>query len=143
MAKLETIERKQTSWAGLWWHPEYSGFSSEALDLSQLRKFKGKVRLYMRKNAYYNNGENGRPNYCFCLKDSNSEAFNQLEVEDDDSIFAKIERLREIMRAGNTNADRMMLASESQARADDLMREAVALIEDITGESWEFSYITY
>jgi len=84
MAKLEVIDGKQTNWAGLWWHPEYAGFSSDALSLSELRKFKGNVRLYMRKNRFYNNGENGRPNYKFCLKDANSKTFYPLEVEADE-----------------------------------------------------------
>lgn len=79
--KLETFDGKQTSWGGLWWHPEYNGFSSESINLSQLKKFKGTVRLYVRKNKFFNNGENGRPNYCFCFKDSNSEVFKNFDVE--------------------------------------------------------------
>lgn len=86
MAKLETFEKRQTNWEGLWWHSEYGGFSSAVIDLSALKKFKGKVRLYVRKNKFYNNGENGRPNYCFCLKDAESEVFNMAEVEDDDFV---------------------------------------------------------
>lgn len=82
--KLESIEKKQTNWLGLWWHPEYNGFSSEAIDLAQLRKFKGKVRLYVRKNKFYNNGENGRPNYNFCFKDADAEVFKSFEVVDSD-----------------------------------------------------------
>jgi len=83
MSKLEVIEGKQTSWEGLWWHPEYQGFSSGVISLAQLRKFKGNVRLYMRKNKYYENGKNNRPNYTWCLKDANSATFKELEVEDD------------------------------------------------------------
>ena len=84
MGKLETIENKQTNWGGLWWHSEYNGFSSEAIDLSALKKFKGKVRLYVRKNKFFNGGENGRPNYHFCLKDANADVFHMLEVEEAD-----------------------------------------------------------
>lgn len=83
MAKLQAIEGKTTNWMGLWWHPETNSFSSGAISLSELRKFKGQVRLYMRKNKYYNKGENGRPNYNFCLKDANAEVFHSFEVEDD------------------------------------------------------------
>lgn len=83
MGKFEPIDGKSTVWAGLWWHPEYNGYSSEAIGLSDLRKFKGAVRLYVRKNKYFNNGENGRPNYTFCLKDSDSAQFKELEVETD------------------------------------------------------------
>lgn len=87
MGKLEPIEGKQTKWQGLWWHPEYNGFSSTVLSLSDIRKFKGNVRLYVRKNKYYNGGENGRPNYCFTIKDADAEVFNLLEVEDDDFVY--------------------------------------------------------
>lgn len=83
MAKLETFDNKQTSWEGLWWHAEYNGFSSKAIDLSALRKFRGKVRLYIRKNKLYEDGKNGRPNYQFCIKDAQSEVFNSLEVVED------------------------------------------------------------
>lgn len=82
MGKLEPIEGKQTKWMGLWWHPEYNGFSSPVLSLADIRKFKGNVRLYVRKNKFYNKGENGRPNYCFTLKDADAEMFHLLEVED-------------------------------------------------------------
>lgn len=80
---LETFDRKQTKWEGLWWHPEYGGFSSAVINLSKLKQFKGNVRLYVRKNKFFNNGENGRPNYHFCIKDANSDVFTVLDVEDD------------------------------------------------------------
>lgn len=84
MGKLIPIERKTTKWEGLWWHPEYNGFSSRPLSLAGLRKFKGQVRLYVRKNKFFNNGENGRPNYNFCLKDADADVFTEIEVVDDD-----------------------------------------------------------
>lgn len=84
MGKLEPFEKKQTKWEGLWWHPEYNGFSSAAISLAELRKFKGNVRLYVRKNKFYNGGENGRPNYLFSLKDANAKVFHLLEIEDSD-----------------------------------------------------------
>lgn len=82
MGKLESFDGRQTSWEGLWWHPEYNGFSSVAIDLSELRKFKGKVRLYVRKNKFFKR-DTGRPNYCFCLKDSNSPTFTEIGVDYD------------------------------------------------------------
>lgn len=80
---LETFDGKKTNWQGLWWHPEYNGFSSAVINLSQLKKFKGTVRLYVRKNRYFNNGENGRPNYNFCIVDSKADRFVDIEVEED------------------------------------------------------------
>lgn len=83
MGKLEPFVGKSTKWLGLWWHPEYNGFSSEAINLADVRKFKGNVRLYVRKNKFYNNGENGRPNYNFCLRDANASTFRTLEIDED------------------------------------------------------------
>lgn len=145
MGRLEPMNGKQTKWDGLWWHPEYNGFSSGVISLADIRKFKGNVRLYVRKNKFYNNGENGRPNYCFCLKDANSEIFHLMEVEesDGDSLADKVRELSEVMREGNRNADVMMLPSDSQASARSLMQKAIQLVESITGEKWDFSYLTF
>lgn len=82
MGKLTPIDGKSTSWEGLWWHPENCAFSSAAIDLSDLRKFKGKVRLYVKKNKFYNRGENGRPNYIFCLRDARSDTFSAMVVRE-------------------------------------------------------------
>jgi len=144
MGKLEPFDHKMTAWQGLWWHPEINGYTSAVLSLADIRKFKGNVRLYMRKNKFYNNGENGRPNYNFCLRDAKAEVFNPLEVEEDEETeHEKIERLAKILREGRTNADRMALPSESQARADALMQEAISIVEELTGEKWEFSFMTF
>ena len=83
MGKLVPIDGKQTKWQGLWWHPEFNGFSSAVLSLADIRKFKGHVRLYVRKNKFFEGGKNGRPNYNFCIKDANAEVFQNWEVEDD------------------------------------------------------------
>lgn len=80
---LKTFENKQTSWEGLWYHPENTGFSSAVLNLSKLKEFKGPVRIYVRKNKYYNHGENGRPNYLFCIKDAKGDTFTDIGIEDD------------------------------------------------------------
>lgn len=84
MSKLEFFDGKQTSWMGLWWHPEMNCFTSPTINLAGLRKFKGCVRMYVRKNRYYNNGEGGRPNYCFSLRDVNAESEDVWGVEDID-----------------------------------------------------------
>ena len=80
---LKTFENKQTSWEGLWYHPETGGFSSSVINLAKLKEFKGNVRVYVRKNKFYNNGENGRPNYVFSIKDANSDTFSNVNVIDD------------------------------------------------------------
>ena len=79
MSNLEPFEKMQTKWLGLWYHPESYGFTSAALNLADLRKFKGSVRLYVRKNRFYEKDSN-RPNYCFCFKDAEA-ANNESLVE--------------------------------------------------------------
>lgn len=80
--KLEVIDGKQTNWGGLWYHPDTCSFSSQAIDLAELRKFKGNVTLVVRKNRFYNNGENGRPNYVFLLRDAKTNKAIEMTVED-------------------------------------------------------------
>lgn len=80
--KLEVIDGKQTNWCGLWWNPDTNSFKSSAFSLSELRKFKGAVRLIVRKNKFFNNGENNRPNYNFVIRDAAADAPIILEIED-------------------------------------------------------------
>lgn len=80
--KCQTFEKKQTGWMGLWWHPEYSGFSSTTFSMATLKEFKGPVKVYVRKNKFYEQGGN-RPNYCFCIKDANAEIFAEVQVEEE------------------------------------------------------------
>lgn len=72
-SKLESFDLKQTTWEGLWYHPEHLGFSSARINLSKLKAFKGTVILYVRKNKFYKEGTN-RPNYTFCIRDANADA---------------------------------------------------------------------
>ena len=82
MGKLEPIENKRTAWQGLWFDHSTNRYSSAAFNLSDLKKFKGSVRLIIRKNKFYENGKNGRPNYVFMLIDSKAEDAKVLEFED-------------------------------------------------------------
>lgn len=85
MDKLEKFEGKQTNWQGLWWHPEYNGFSSGSISLAELKKFKGNVRFYMYKNKKADSKINNQPDYLICLKDSQSPTFQR------SSIFRRFE----------------------------------------------------
>lgn len=80
--KLEVFDGKQTNWGGLWWQSDCMYFTSQTISLGQLRKFKGNVRLVVRKNRFYNNGENGRPNYVFLFRDAKSENPFEISVEE-------------------------------------------------------------
>lgn len=83
MGKLEPFDQKRTTWQGLWYHKHNYCFTSASINLSDLKKYKGCVRLVVRKNRYFNDGQNDRPNYVFMLVDSKAERFRDLEVVDD------------------------------------------------------------
>lgn len=93
MGRLEPIDGKMSSWEGLWWHPEINAFTSAAIKLSDLRKYKGAVRLYVRKNKFFANGTNGRPNYHFSLRALDVDTAKVLEIEDEESEEQDGERL--------------------------------------------------
>lgn len=88
--KLKSFERQQTTWEGLWYQPEWLGFSSAVINLSKLKAFKGTVILYVRKNKYYKEGSN-RPNYVFSIRDAKSEAPVTLDVIGDTEYATKDE----------------------------------------------------
>lgn len=125
MSNLEVIDNKQTSWEGLWLHPESGYFSSAAISLAQLKKFKGSVRLYVKKNRFYNNGENGRPNYVFFLRDSKSEIVRELEVEDieDDDDFERYYTEEELQAAIEEATEGMYTYSQVQYAIDCAARD--------------------
>lgn len=64
-------------------------------------------------------------------------------VNEAEEIKKKVDELASILYQGNHNADRMTSPSESQARADELMQRAIDIIEDLTGQKWNFTYITW
>ena len=88
--KLKSFERQQTTWEGLWYHPEQLGFSSAVINLSKLKAFKGTIILYVRKNKYYKEGSN-RPNYVFSIRDAKSEAPVTPDVIEDTKYATKDE----------------------------------------------------
>ncbi len=88
---LESFDTKKTGDIGLWWHPEYSSYSSQVFSLASLREFKGNVRVVMRKNKAYKQGSN-RPNFIAVIADSKTVDAMAIGVEDiDDSDDDEIE----------------------------------------------------
>ena len=83
--KLDVFENMQTDWIGLWWNPENQYFSSESISLAALKKFKGAVRLYVKKNKFYKDGS-GRPNYRFVIRDAKSEP-KELSIYEDNNVY--------------------------------------------------------
>lgn len=131
-----------TKWLGLW-HQERQGFY--AGQIIKKADIPNRTRVVMRFNKYYKAGSN-RPRFVFCFADSKGYESKCVPVEYDASTLEKLEKidtLAEVMRAGNHNADEISLPSESQANAGELMQQAIELVEDITGEKWDFSYWTF
>jgi hypothetical protein len=120
MGKLEVFDGKQTTWEGLWWHSECNYFSSAVISLAQLRKFKGNVRLYVKKNKFFNNGENGRPNYVFCLRDAKSDNVREWEIEDDEfeRLYTESELQEAIEKAVEEAVEGMYTYSQVQQAID-------------------------
>lgn len=81
--KLEPFDEKRTRLEGLWYNRQLHRYSSRVINLSELKDFKGNVRLMVMKNHFYNNGKNGRPNYLFSIIDSKAlDSAKTLETED-------------------------------------------------------------
>lgn len=85
MSKCEVFDGKQTSWCGLWWHPENASYSSASISLGALKKFKGNVRMIVKKNRFYNKGMHHRPNYVFMLVDAKSKRFENISIIDEEN----------------------------------------------------------
>lgn len=139
-------ESVKTQWLGLWKNRDavYSGQVIKKADIPSYS------RLIVRYNKFYEKDSN-KPMFVYCF--ANGDAANAITVKADtedyislsraDEILDKIDELKEIMRAGNRNGDLALMPSESQANASSLMQQAIELIEEITGEKWEFSFVTW
>lgn len=134
---------EKTQWQGLWYQREgvYSGYVIKKADIPE------KARLILRYNKYYDKDSN-KPRFVYCFANGDSADAITMQVEHEEyvsleDLTSKIEELAEIMRDGNHNADSLFLPSESQASAEYLMKKAIELVEEITGEEWNFSYWTF
>ena len=78
--KLEPIAGKQSKWQGLWYQKNLHCFSSAVINLAELKKFKGNIRIKVVKNSFYKDGEN-RPNYVFTIIDANDAKATDIQIE--------------------------------------------------------------
>ena len=86
---LHAFDRRETTWEGLWYHPESHNYTSAAINLSQLKKFKGSVRLIMIKNKFKKSAN--APNYLFRIQDTQADAnANEMNVVIQDGSLDKI-----------------------------------------------------
>ena len=126
---------------GFWKRKGRKGFTSSPICYKDSET---PVRMLLMKNPYPDKEKN-RPDYIAYL--SRDIEFSELEEADfgGDRFYYddKLNKLAEIMREGKRNGDVMALPSESAANAQKLYRDAVEIVEELTGEKWEFSFITY
>lgn len=62
--KKEPFTDHRSQRFGLWWHPEIMCYTSSGIDISELRQFKGRVRIIAQKNRAKTKGDN-RPSLVF------------------------------------------------------------------------------
>lgn len=139
---MEKFSDCHTRWEGLWYHPENHNYTSAALNLASLKDFKGNCRVRMIKNRF--KGE-GKPTYLFTISSlTEDKDIEEIEIQQSEpSIADQIAELAEVMRQGTINGNRINLPSESQATAASLYKRAISIIEEMTGEKWDFSYVTW
>lgn len=136
----------KTEWQGLWSQGHPGLYASKVFKKEDITELPRYTRILLKYNKYYEkDGDRPRMVFCFADAEEYKDACVPLEVGRDSEyhqlreLNKKIGELRLIMKAGKMNGDYAMLPSESQANAHDLMSRAIAIVEEITGEKWEFS----
>lgn len=127
-----------TKWLGLWAQERQGFYAGRVIKKAEIPKY---TRLILRYNKFYEK-EGNKPRFVYCFADSKGYESKCVPVEHEDSLQSKIDKLKGILKDGN-NVPPMMLPSESQSRAAMLEKEAIALVEEITGEKWDFQYWTF
>ena len=129
---------------GFWKKEDKESYLSSPIGFSEGKP----VRMTLWPN--FRRNDNTNQPYFFGLINDHFEFDEDVFDEDIDSpiqelleMKKKVEKLAEVIREGRCNADIMMLPSESAARMNDLFKEAYQIIEELTGEKWEFTCITW
>lgn len=128
-----------TKWQGLWAQDRAGFYAGPVIKKSDIPKY---TRIVMRYNKFYEAGTN-RPRFIYDFADATSYKDKCVEIEYEDSLQSKVDKLKKILASGHDGSEYRMLPSESQARAAQLQEEAIALVEEITGEEWDFGYTTW
>lgn len=126
-----------TKWLGLWAQNRQGFYAGQVIKKTDIPKY---TRLVLRYNKFYEK-EGNKPRFVYCFADSEGYESKCVNVEFEESIQEKINRLADILRAGKNIP--MMLPSESVSRAESLEKQAIELVEEITGETWDFEYWTF
>ena len=125
-----------TKWEGLWEQERSSVYAGKVINKKEIPQY---TRIVLRKNKYYEK-DSGRPKYVYCFADSEGYKDKCVPIEYEETLKSKVDELASIMRMGQANTFDVSLPSESQQRAFALKQEAISIIEDITGEKWDFSF---
>lgn len=140
---MEKKKNAKTEWKGLWNNRE-GVYSGQVIKKSDIPDY---ARLIVRYNKYYDKDSN-RPRFVYCFANGDAAKAITMKVDKEEyketvNLKEKAEELAEVMREGNRNASIMRLPSESQAIMNDLIMQAISLVEEITGEEWCFSCLSY
>lgn len=127
-----------TKWEGLWKQKRDGVYAGAVIKKSDIPKH---TRIVLRYNKYYEKDSN-KPKFVYCFADSSGYEEKCIPIEYEDSLQQKVDELAEVMRKGNHNADVIDLPTVTQGNAEALMNEAISLVEEITGEEWNFTYLT-
>lgn len=131
---------EKTKWEGLWGNITRTGFYlSKSFNKKNIPD---RFKIVLRYNKFYEK-DSSKPRFVFCIAEGDAAAEVALETEDYTTLHSKVEDLAAVLRAGQDNADICVLPSESQENARQLREQAISLVEEITGEKWEFSYLTW
>ena len=128
-----------TKWQGLWAQERQGFYAGQVIKKADIPKY---TRIVLRYNKFYEKGSN-RPRFVYCFADSEGYEDKCVPVEYADSLQAKVDELAELMRKGQMNGCRINLPSVSAGIAEDLLDRAIEIIEEITDEKWEFSFVTF
>lgn len=126
----------KTNYIGLWAQERQGWYAGPVIKKADIPKY---TRIIMRYNKYYDKEKN-RPKFVMTFADA--EGFEEActELVYAESAQEKIDKLAEVMRKGNANADSLAPPAESKAKTQELFSQAIELIEELTGEKWEFTF---
>lgn len=130
-----------TKWLGLWAQERHGFYAGQVIKKSDIPAY---TRVVLRYNKFYKS-DTKRPKFIFCFADSEGYEDKCIPIEyeeykENESKQAIIDELADVMRQGHNGEEWIMLPSESAARADRLQKRAIELVEELTGEEWEFAY---
>lgn len=126
-----------SKWLGLWKQERAGLYAGQVIKKQDIPKY---TRIVLRQNRFYKAGGN-RPRFIYCFTDSEGYENKCIPIEYEETTQNKIDELAEVLRQGRRNADIMALPSESNRRANELYNRAIEIIEELTGEEWEFSWL--